>query len=436
MFKIGCGEQIVDVPLFAELYGYGPFAGRRNRGIHDPLYCRVFTFRDNDNNRAMMVYTDTCTMPDHYANVMRSEFSGKYGIDPQCIAFTATHTHSGPLLGTDREGGVGFGAADPTYQKNWFHAVRTAAEQAVNNEEEIHCVRAGKAPLAKKLGKNRVEVEKNATDETIRWVQFQRADGSTKVLLHNHGIHGIAMNGDYRFLVSADWMGAANRMIKEQGLADMPLFLLGACGDVNTYTSCGVLKNDQGAKVIAEDYIAFLKKDMAEGGEVLTDLTISGILRNCKAPCVEMSMEDLKRDRDEFCKISKQHTDRLEEIMILKERGHDFTLRHDFQVIRIGEISFFYIPGEYFVEDGARIMANAQGKYPLLATVSNGRGAYFPSEADMKRYPDVASYHSCKNNCAFGFYEIYCCYPGMHFRYQDNIASFVAETLLNLEKTI
>ena len=434
MLKIGCGEQIVDVPLFAELYGYGPFAGRRNKGVHDPLYCRVFTFRDDKNNRAMMVYTDTCTIPDHYASIMRSEFSGKYGIDPQCIAFTATHTHSGPVLG--KGGGVGFGAADPTYQENWFAAVRKAADQAVADEEEITCVRAGKAPLEKKLGQNRVEVEKNATDETIRWVQFQRADSTTKVLLHNHGIHGIAMNGNWRFVVSADWMGAANRMIKEQKLADMPFFLLGACGDVNTYTSCHKLNNDQGAEIIAKDYIDYLKKDMAEGGEVLTDLTISGILRNSEIPCVDMSMEDLIRDRDEFTKISKQHVDRLEEVMILKERNHDFTQRHDFQVIRIGELSFFFIPGEYFVEDGASLLARARGKYPLIATVSNGRGAYFPSEANMKRYPDVASFHSCKNNCAFGFYEIYCCYPGMHFRYQDNIASFVADNLLNLEKSI
>ena len=44
MFKIGCAEQKLEVPLFTELYVYGPYAGRRNMGVHEDLYCRAFSF--------------------------------------------------------------------------------------------------------------------------------------------------------------------------------------------------------------------------------------------------------------------------------------------------------------------------------------------------------------------------------------------------------
>ena len=110
---------------------------------------------------------------------------------------------------------------------------------------------------------------------------------------------------------------------------------------------------------------------------------------------------------------------------------------HDLQAVRFGDkISFLFIPGEYFVEDGANLMARAEAKYSFAVTVANGNGAYYPSESDMKRYPDVKSALSCTNNCRFGFYEIYGYAARHQFKYQDHISEFVASGLLELEKSI
>ena len=42
---IGAAENILEVPLFAELGGYGPFRGRRNWGVRDdhapPIYGNI-----------------------------------------------------------------------------------------------------------------------------------------------------------------------------------------------------------------------------------------------------------------------------------------------------------------------------------------------------------------------------------------------------------
>ena len=433
MFKIGCAEEIVEAPLFAELYGYGMFQGRRNLATHDPLYCRAFCFNDG-NTRSMIIYTDTCITPDEYARKMRAELTRIYRIPPENIAFIATHTHSAPVLGFNS--GVGFGAPDVPFQENWKQAVLKVAEKAFLSEEEIEYAEVGKTPLTEKLGVNRIEVEKNITDDSIRFIRFVRKDGSCKVLLHNHGIHGIAMNGNWARLVSADWMGAANALIKEEKLADMPLFMLGPCGDVNTVTACSILNNDQGAAVIGRKYVDDLKKGMAAGGEKITDLTNSGALSTFKFPVKEQTIDELKEDEVHFAEVTKQHALRMREMIILAEKGYDLNTYHDLQVIKMGPISFFFIPGEYFVEDGANLMKNSSNTFAFAAEVANGDGKYFPSEADMKRYPDVRSIHTCKNTCAFGFYEIYG-YPGaMRYKYQDNVASFVAENLLKLEKSI
>ncbi len=434
MFKIGCSEAVLEVPLFTELYGYGPFQGRRNLGVHDPLYCRACFF-DDGKNRAMVISSDICASDQLYAEEMRSVISKTHHIAPECIAFTATHTHSGPAVGKDC--GIGFGEPDPRVQENWKKLVIEVAAKAVRDPEEIAEAEAGRAPLSRKLGQNRVETEKNATDESIRWIRFLRKDGSCKLLLHSHGIHGIAMNLPFNKVVSADWMGAANRKIKERKLASMPLFFLGPCGDVNTYTSCHVLQNDTAADVIADQYMADLEKSLQAGGEKITDFTIRGTFRTCEMPVVEQSAESLRRDAEIFEPISKQHAFRLTEMAVALEHGADLRVMNDFQVIRFGkDISFLFIPGEYFVEDGAALMSRAQAKYSFAVTVANGNGQYFPSETDMKRYPNIQSALDCPNNCRFGFYEIYG-YPGQHrFKYQDHIAEFVADNLLTMEKSI
>ena len=71
MLRIGCAEKELDIPLFAELYGYGPYAERKTRGQTSPLYCRAFSFNDGK-RRAMVIYTDVCSTDDAYAREMRA----------------------------------------------------------------------------------------------------------------------------------------------------------------------------------------------------------------------------------------------------------------------------------------------------------------------------------------------------------------------------
>lgn len=153
MLKIGCCEHVLDVPLFAELYGYGPFAGRRNRGIHDPLFCRTVTFSAGG-QRTLIVYTDTCVTSDLLAQMMRARLASVFCLDPHGVAFVATHTHSAPLLGN---GGVGSGEQNAECEQTWENAAIKIVAAALADEEEIFEANAGKSLLAKPLGKNRAE---------------------------------------------------------------------------------------------------------------------------------------------------------------------------------------------------------------------------------------------------------------------------------------
>lgn len=432
MFKAGCAEKVLNVPLFIELHGYGFFAGRRNLGTIGDLYCRAFSFYDG-NNRAMIIYTDSLSVNDDYARELRNKIASKYSIHPEYITFVATHSHSTPPL--YRSGFCGFGIPDPDYQDYWKNSVMEVAEKAFYDEEEIAHAEAGKAPLSQKLGKNRVEVEKDITDEHIRWVKFIRPDGSCKILLHSHGVHGIVMNGPFYKIASSDWAGAANHLIKEEKLADMPLFMLGPCGDLNArYTARDIPEEKNPHLYTAKLYLADLKKSIAEGGKKITDLTIRSAMKTVRMPAVKQTVEELAKDAEIFRSIDAYEAERgnrIDEMIMRIKRGDDLTKNRDFQVLRIGELSFLFVPGEYFVEDGAALMERSEAEYAFTITVANGNGGYYPAEKCMKRFPRPGG-----TVRGFGYYEIYG-YPQNHsFKYPDNIASFVADTLLDIEKNL
>ena len=93
MITVGCAENIVEVPLFAELGGYGPFLGRRNLGVRDPLYCRVLTVNDGG-RRNVLVVTDTIASDEKQCRVLRMELASDFALYPESILFMGTHTHS------------------------------------------------------------------------------------------------------------------------------------------------------------------------------------------------------------------------------------------------------------------------------------------------------------------------------------------------------
>ena len=74
-------------------------------------------------------------------------------------------------------------------------------------------------------------------------------------------------------------------------------------------------------------------------------------------------------------------------------------------------------------------MNGSEAKYSFAVTLANGCGGYYPSEKNMKKYPRPGGEFQ-----GFGYYEVYG-YPQTHsYKFQDNIAGFVRDTLLEVEK--
>lgn len=435
MFKIGCAEQELKVPLFVELYGYGPYAGRRNIGTIEKLYCRAFSFFDGE-KRAMIIYSDICTTDDVIAGELRFKIAAKLCISPESIAFAATHTHSAPAISYISPDTSGI--RNYEFIEYYKRTVLEVAEQAFAAEEEIISADAGAAVAEESLSYNRVDRETNITDPAIRYMRFKRADGSVKLIIHNHGIHGTSDNGLLYRYASSDWPGKVNRFIREREIADFSLFLQGPAGDMMPARDCNKDKDENAAAKLADEYIAVMEKDFVNAGSLNFE-NISFTLKNFKFPTVDQSAEQLRADAEALRKRGKTQQERdywainaqrCEEMAMLVEKGNSLASYHNLQIIAIGDAQFMFVPGELYVEAGIELLKNSAAEFPFVATVSNGNGRYFFTQKSAELYPDINS-----TGKLYGYYEIYGYMHALKFKYQNNVTDFIIKSFKKMEKS-
>ncbi len=429
--KFGAAENIVEVPLFAELGGYGPFRGRRNIGVRDPLWCRVLTFNDGT-RRNVIVVSDMISSGQLPCRLLRTELAEMYALYPESVMFVATHTHSGACISCCD---IGYGEANPEFLANWRATVKKTVGEAIRNEEEVRAF-AGKAPIRKPIGSRRTTSSDKHTDPEIRFVKFVRKDGTVKTLLHNHAMHGVVFGP--QLMVSADWMGDANAKIKKRGLAEIPCFLYGTAGDINViWTHKKPEERHLNLDWIGTSYTDDLEAGLADAQEIELG-PCKAVLNAVELPTEEVNAQVYRETAEKLLeklpspheKLLKYIHDRMIEMAVLAEHGHDFRVIRDLQVLKMGDLAVAAVPGEPFLAVGEEIRAKAKAKFPLAVSVANGDAGYYPTREMFEQYPTM---FDCDDFGAFGFYEVWFGPGLLRPKFKPCIVEFLTSTLLEME---
>lgn len=434
--RVGCAAHRLEVPLFAELAGYGPFLGRRNLGERDPLFCRVLSISDSA-SRNLIIVSDVLTTNDQECRLMRQRLAERFGIRPDGILFLATHTHSAPLIGPSD---VGYGEVSTEFVEIWRKTVSETVQAAIHNEEEVS-VFTGSAKIRKPIGQNRIESQPGQTDPSIRWMKIIRADGTVKALLHNHSMHGIVFGAQR--MVSGDWMGDVNRKIIQRGLAEIPFFLYGCAGDINVlwtypWPNSNPVECDKNLDWISENYVDDLEADLNNSTEIVLG-PVQAALETVEFPTEPVSSEDyrivakklLAKLPSEHGKLLQYIHDRMLEMAAMADRGYDFRVFHDLQVLRMGDFSLFAVPGEPFLSLGEALMQRASSPFAMAVSLANGGDAeYLPPPELFQQYPDP---FCCDDFGAFGFYEVWFGPGQLRAKFKPDIVPVVINKLLALQ---
>jgi len=270
--RAGAAEIRLELPLGIPMMGYGARTGRVT-DEHDPLHVRALLLEGG--GRVLIVQLEVCLLAVPQAEALRDRIAHATGLDRDEVWIAATHTHSGPETGVVESLA---GAAPPA----WVAPIHDAAEAAAR--AALHAARPARAGLAvgaAGIGRNRREAD-GAVDREVVVLRVDAAGprgGAPLAVAFVHGTHPTVL-GHENLAWSADWPGAAAARIREAFPGAVPIFLLGAHGDVDPRTrglqdlalsgqsvgagfeACAALGREVGDTVVAAAGRATLHEDL------------------------------------------------------------------------------------------------------------------------------------------------------------------------------
>ena len=99
-WQAGVAQRSITPPEPIWMAGYAartkPSAGK----VHD-LWVKAVAFQDPDGRKAVLASVEVCGLPRDISNAIRDELKTKLGFERGQIVLASTHTHSGPVVGTN-----------------------------------------------------------------------------------------------------------------------------------------------------------------------------------------------------------------------------------------------------------------------------------------------------------------------------------------------
>jgi hypothetical protein len=237
-------------------YGFRRDVAAGNDGPHDPLHARVLVL-DDGHKPAVWISLDLCMLPTEIARSLRSEIGAKLETDPDRVLLAATHTHSGPMPVTkemvQRRKRKPRVPAEQIPEVAYFRMLRArllaAALQARALTFPVEAfVREAPLGIAYDRRARTAEGVKHcwgpqewpdrppgpAADPTCTVVMFRQTNGPRTYVVWDVGAHPVVLGKTSR-VVSADYPGAACRLIEQYVPGARSMFFLGAAGDTHPW---------------------------------------------------------------------------------------------------------------------------------------------------------------------------------------------------------
>ena len=380
--KIGFGAYNVTPPLGVDMAGYA----LRESGaldVHDPLWARAVVFDDGDTAAAVVV-TDTIGVnADHLARV--GQLAEQWtGIPRKNVIAAGTHTHSGPSL-PNRSGSRRRRSPNEVYSELFPDLLASAIKMAWDDRKTA--TMAAAVSRTQGLTVNRREPG-GVTDEELTVLGIRRGKRICGVVL-NYACHGVVMGPD-NLALSADWIGLARAALVEAMPQVFPLVAVAPSGNINPLpTAIRQQMKEKGADYFTNDPHSGIY-DRAGGTFSQAEQMARSIAR--------AAVRSLERVEPTPATGGVRATTRTADI----GEGRK-SIRVPVRMIRVGQAVFIGMPGEQFVETGARVKeaARESGLIPIVLTHSPTL-AYVPTpdafaqdkahdyEVDMARHMGMA----------------------------------------------
>lgn len=379
--------------------------GAGNLGVHDPLSVSVLALaetpsppnstsptadaadRPQADPPALLINLDLATLETAVARTLRQAAADAAETSIDRVVICCTHTHSGPFpvlpqadaLDAIREDAVSGDDESHDTENRWREQgarylrfltdrVQAAAAMAAGKLTPV-TVHTIQAPLG--LGYTRRVINAHggvdycwnpqeqdhlrpapAADPTLAVLLLRQTNGPRQFVLWNHGAHSLVL-GKTSNVVSADWPGAACRLVERLLPHSRSMFLFGACGDVHPW-------------IATQEDPAFIEPIATAAGGLVASLCHAAV------PCASPQSADDAID-DPAASTSNAPQLVVRSKTLPRGRGE-----LDIAAWRIGGVRLLAAPVELFAQLGADLRQRVDGPL-LLVTEANGRTGYWPT---------------------------------------------------------
>ncbi|MHA1147685.1 MAG: neutral/alkaline non-lysosomal ceramidase N-terminal domain-containing protein [Promethearchaeota archaeon] len=410
--KVGFSEVKITPDLSKrkplQLAGYSP--RKLCTGIHDDLYARGVYFEgksEDINTHILMIVCDILGIDGIFADIVKKHISEKVPIKPESIMISATHTHHGPdYKGLFRPGGKiplikGFLFPRPE-TKELFNLAKKLIKTALiaYNNRKLALIGSAQIEIREEdriMFNRRDPFNFESANYPISVIKVLHDEPSKKGqllgLVINYACHGTVLPRE-NTLITADYVNYINKYLKKQFPNAHFAYFNGPCGDINPMSNelkqkmkkkgpKGVKSTDlysqngswNDAEYIGQtiakyavetldkieyreysDLKVFTKeiripiKDYAYGPDFLTVLNRIIYKRKLKLFSMLIRMGILKSNI--FFKIEQTGA---------KLKGNVIT---KVQLISLGDALIGTVPGEYFLQLGKEVIAEAKNIFP------------------------------------------------------------------------
>jgi neutral ceramidase len=359
--------------------------------ILSPLYARVAIF-ETENTGVALVQLDTLFIAWPEVEAIREGVERRYPFIGAHVMVSATHNHAGPAVAH-----AGDVPKDEHYAQTLVSRVIEAFGQALARLEptELGFGRRFEWEVAH----NRRVVMRNGTarthgtfddpealylegpiDPAVGVIAAASVTGELRGVLVNFACHPTHHGGDGA--IDAGYPGVLARELRDCG-CPATLYLNGASGNVHTADPRAGGRNTSAERVgelLAQDAWDALQEISFE-----RDVRVAAASRTIELPYRDVSDAEIAgqvRGAQRF--IDPAIYERTIPLLMdkIRQRGAH---RVEIQVILLGDCAIVGVPGELFCEYGLRIKESAYPLRVLVATCTNGRVGYIPTQEAFRR---------------------------------------------------
>lgn len=375
--EVGAAHVCITPPVGVVLEGYASRFGP-SIGVHDDLYANSI-WLEVDGEIFVWISLDLIGVTKELNDTVRYNLKQKYGLKPENVLISATHTHSGPAM-------IGINEGNDLNEK-WMellpYYVLGSVEMARGSKKS--CLMRVGVIKEEEVGKNRRKIG-GSTDPFLTVVSFSSvSDGQVIAVVINYACHATVLDHTNKML-SADFVGFVRQAMRRfKGFEKATvLFFNGAEGDVNI----GYSAEDSllGRKIE-------IKRDFSSAERIGTILATDALIALLKGEDMTVS------SASSVYKDITLSTRVLEDLPHFKAINTDDTLANFYyqqaqkistkipqqmslplQLICLGDLTIFALPFEPFSELGTKLRQIAKSRYVMVIGLANGYYGYLPTE--------------------------------------------------------